>query len=143
MILLSACLVGVACRYDGSSAVNSEALHVFRSGEALAVCPEELGGLSTPRSPAQFIGGTGNDVLNGRARILTKEGMDVTEHFVAGAEAVLRMARELGLSTALFKARSPACGKGAVYCEGRLVTGHGVCTALLLRSRCKVRVVGE
>ncbi len=99
--------------------------------------------MPTPRPPAHLVGGTGDDVLDGKARILTKDGVDVTDQYINGAEAVLRIAQELGLSTAVFKAKSPACGEGRVYCEGKLVRGHGVCTALLLRHCCVVRMGGE
>ncbi len=142
MILLSACLAGIPCRYDGSAAPEPMAVKLFQAGEGIALCPEELGGLPTPRPDAEFCGGAGEDVLDGKAQILRGNGEDVTECFIAGAGAVLRIVKDLGLSEAVFKARSPACGRGKVYCGGKLVTGNGVCTALLLRHGCKVRVKG-
>ncbi len=143
MILVSACLAGVPCRYDGKSCPDREVIGLLPEGEAVALCPEELGGLPTPRSPAEFVGGTGEDVLDGKARVVCRNGEDVTESFVSGAEAVLRVVRDLGVSHAIFRARSPSCGRGRVYVEGKLVKGDGVCTALLLQNGCKVTAKGS
>ena len=143
MILISACLAGIPCRYDGSAATNSDMVKLLQSGEAIAVCPEELGGLTTPRSPSQFHGGTGEDVLDRKARLISLDGRDVTKNFIAGAKAVLRIARELNLSKAVMKAKSPSCGKGTVYRGKSLTKGNGVCTALLLRHGFKVETRGN
>jgi uncharacterized protein YbbK (DUF523 family) len=143
MKLVSACLTGNHCRYNGEAAIDTATLRLFQKGEVFPVCPEELGGLSTPRPPAWLTGGTGDDVLDGKARVVRANGEDVTSEFIAGAEAVLRVAQDVGVSEAVFKARSPSCGKGRVYCDGKLRKGNGVCTALLLRAGCTVRVRGN
>jgi uncharacterized protein YbbK (DUF523 family) len=143
MILVSACLAGIKCRYNGSSKPESAIVDLYKTGEAIAVCPEELGGLPIPRPPAQFQGGTGEEVLDGKAMLVRADGADVTAQFIAGAEAVLRIMKELNLNEAILKSRSPSCGKGMVYREGKLVPGNGVCAALLLRNGIKVMSGGD
>jgi uncharacterized protein YbbK (DUF523 family) len=135
-VLVSACLAGRACRFDGSANPDDEVARLVAEGRAVLVCPEVDGGLGTPRPAAEITGGDGADVLAGRARVLTRAGEDVTEAYVAGARLALEAAREAGATTAILKARSPSCGKGAVY-DGSfsrsLQEGDGV-TASLLRS---------
>lgn len=100
------------------------------------MCPEVLGGLSTPRRPAEIVGGDGADVLDGRAVVVTDEGEDVTEEFVAGARAVADLAAEHGIERAVLQSRSPSCGCGSIYdgsFGGTLVDGDGVLAALLVR----------
>ena len=143
MVIVSACLAGIDCRYDGRPCPEPEVVDLYRSGGAIALCPEELGGLSTPRPRAFFEGGIGEDVLDGEARVVRANGEDVTRHFIRGAEAVLRVAGELRIKTAILKAGSPSCGKGRVYLGEELVPGNGVCAALLMRKGREVRVMGE
>lgn len=109
-IIVSACLVGVNCRYDGESRTDPRVLRLFRAGLAIPVCPEQLGGLPTPREPAEIVGGDGQDVLDGRARVIDKMGRDVTASFVKGAEQVLFLARQVGAKRAILKRKSPSCG---------------------------------
>ena len=100
----------------------------------MPVCPEQDGGLATPRPPAEIVGGAGADVLAGRARVVTADGGDVTEEYVNGAHAALEKAQAAGAVTAVLKSRSPSCGKGCVYdgtFSGVTTTGDGVTTALL------------
>lgn len=134
-LLVSACLVGERCRYDGGGFDGYPDLRrMVEEGRAIAVCPEELGGLSTPRPPAEIVGGDGTDVWQGRARLVTLEGTDVTEAFLAGAEATARLAREVGATQAILKARSPSCGSHGRYdgtFRGRIVPGMGVTAARL------------
>jgi len=92
MYIVSACLAGVRCRYDGEDREDPKVLELLAGGEAVPVCPEQLGGLPTPRSRAEFVGGDGEDVLDGRARVVSEEGVDVTDFFLRGAEEVLRIA---------------------------------------------------
>ena len=119
-LLISACLTGVNCKYDGgNNALPEAALRVLSEKYRLVpVCPEMLGGLSSPRSPCERVDG----------RILNREGEDVTEAFHRGAEAALRLARETGCRKALLKAKSPSCGSGAIY-DGsfshRVIPGDG------------------
>lgn len=102
----------------------------------MLVCPEEDGGLGTPRPAAEIQGGDGSDVLDGRARVVTKAGVDVTQEYVAGARFALERALAVGAETAILKARSPSCGSGCIY-DGTFTrtttTGDGVTVALLQR----------
>ena len=135
-ILVSACLAGRACRYDGSSNKAEGVAGLVAAGQPVAVCPEVAGGLSTPRPPAEIVGGTGEDVLAGRARVVTRDGDDVTSQYVEGARRALAAAQAAGARAAILKARSPSCGSGRVRdgsFSGGLVAGDGV-TAALLRS---------
>lgn len=135
MILVSACLIGTKCRYDGGSFEQyPELAALVAKGEAIPVCPEELGGLPTPRPPAELVGGDGADVLNGAARIVREDGTDVTDAFLAGAEAAARIAQAHGATRAVLKARSPSCGCATVYdgtFSGRVIPGQGVTAARL------------
>lgn len=134
-VLVSACLAGRACRFDGSANPDDEVARLVAEGRAVLVCPEEDGGLGTPRPPAEIVGGDGADVLAGRAKVMTKGGRDVTAEYVAGARIALKAAREAGAERAILKARSPSCGKGCIY-DGSFTRtpqeGHGVTAALLL-----------
>lgn len=107
----------------------------------MLVCPEEEGGLATPRPAAEIRGGDGSDVLDGRARVVTSAGVDVTEAYLQGARIALERAREAGADTAILKARSPSCGRGCVY-DGTFsrtpTQGDGVTAALLQREGIKV-----
>jgi uncharacterized protein YbbK (DUF523 family) len=133
-VLVSACLAGCACRYDGSDNGDDRLAGLLRNGRAVLVCPEEQGGLGTPRPAAEIVGGDGHDVLDGRARVMTASGRDVTEAYLEGARTALAEAQRVGARTAMLKARSPSCGKGAIY-DGsfgrRLSSGDGVTAALL------------
>ena len=133
-VLVSACLAGCACRFDGSAATTVEPARLVASGRAVLVCPEEEGGLGTPRPPAEIAGGDGADVLAGRARVMTAEGRDVTEEYLRGARRALEVARRTGARRAILKSRSPSCGKGEIHdgtFSSTLRTGDGVTAALL------------
>ncbi|MDQ3914714.1 MAG: DUF523 domain-containing protein [Actinomycetota bacterium] len=133
-VLVSACLAGRACRFDGSANPDDAVARLVAEGRAVLVCPEVDGGLGTPRPAAEITGGDGRDVLAGTARVLTRDGDDVTAAYIAGAQRALDVARAAGARTAILKARSPSCGKGAVY-DGSfsrtLQPGDGVTAALL------------
>jgi uncharacterized protein YbbK (DUF523 family) len=134
--LVSACLVGIPCRYDGGSRPNDQLQDLAARGKVLPICPEVVGGLPTPRPPAEVQGGDGGDVLEGRAQVVNIEGEDVTVQFLAGAQKALHVARRWGIKEAILKARSPSCGAGQIYdgsFSGRLVEGDGVTVALLKR----------
>ena len=124
--MVSACLAGLHCRYDGRSNHKPEVAELVASGLAVPVCPEELGGLPTPRAPSERLGD----------RVVSCEGRDVTAEFTAGAEAALYIAEEYGCSAAILKARSPSCGCGRIY-DGTfsrtLVEGSGFFAELLLK----------
>ena len=121
-VLVSSCLVGLCTRYDSQTKINPDCMERLAAATWIPVCPEQLGGLPTPRAPADITGGTGLDVLHGRARVHTRDGTDVSAHFIRGAHQVLEIARRQAISRALLKARSPSCG----------VTRQGVTAALLL-----------
>jgi uncharacterized protein YbbK (DUF523 family) len=135
-VLVSACLAGRACRFDGSANPDDEVARLVAEGRAVLVCPEVDGGLGTPRPAAEIVGGSGKDVIEGTARVITNTGQDVTDAFLRGAQRALKMAQRTGATTAILKARSPSCGAGAVY-DGSfsrtMQPGDGV-TAALLRS---------
>jgi len=141
MRLFSACLLGEACRYDGCSRTDGRAARMAAKGAFTTICPEELGGLPTPRPPAEIQGGDGANVLNGKARVVNTGGMDVTENFIKGAFEVLKIA-ELGkFEEAILKQRSPSCGSGLIYdggFSGKLIKGDGVAAALLKQNGIRV-----
>jgi uncharacterized protein YbbK (DUF523 family) len=110
-------------------------------GRAVAVCPELLGGFSTPREPAEIIGGTGEDVLDGKARVVTRSGKDVTGMYLKGARKTLDTALELGAATVVLKQNSPSCGSTMIYngeFTGRKIPGGGVTAALLRKNGIEV-----
>lgn len=140
-ILVSACLAGCECRYDGRANPTRKASELVEEGRAVLVCPEEDGGLPTPRPPAEIVGGDGHDVLAGRARVVTADGRDVTEIYIRGAEKALEAARAAGAEKAVLKSRSPSCGRGAIYdgtFTGTRIEGDGVTAALLTRNGIEV-----
>jgi uncharacterized protein YbbK (DUF523 family) len=106
---------------------------MFREGKIVPFCPEQLGGLATPRPRAEIANGSGEDVLDGEAQVLLENGTDVTSHFVRGAAEVLKAVRELGIRKFYLKSKSPSCGIGEIYVKGTLVEGNGVLAAALLR----------
>lgn len=133
--IVSACLVGERCRYDGDTANEGarERLSVLAGDALVPVCPEVAGGLPTPRTPAHLVGGDGADVLDGKARVIDERGRDVSDAFLRGAEVALEAARVHGATHACLKARSPSCGCGRIYRETGLQEGDGVTAAALKR----------
>ncbi len=132
VLLVSACLVGLQTRYDGKIVNQPECRNALEGTIWIPVCPEQLGGLPTPRCPADIVGGDGEDVLAGRARVVCSDGQDVTEPFVRGAEMVADIARRLQVNEVFLKARSPSCG----------VAQTGVTAALLRNSGFQLREFG-
>lgn len=134
VVLVSACLLGEACRYDGRSQRSERVLAALAGKEVVPVCPEVGSGLPTPRPPVELSGGTGVDVWAGRARALEREaGIDRTDAFQRGARLALEASRRFGATVALLKEKSPSCGSQRVYEAGQLRPGEGI-TAALLRS---------
>ena len=131
MIIVSACLMGINCRYDGANRLNMVLISILSKDVFMPVCPEQLGGLQTPRLPAQIVSGTGKDVLNGRSRLLDSSGTDVTEHFIRGANEVLNIAKLMKVETAFMKEYSPSCGVNHIKRNGVNVEGMGVASSLL------------
>ncbi len=135
-ILVSACLLGIPCRYDGASQPDPEIQALAIQGKIIPVCPEVAGGLPTPRPPAEIVGGDGAAVLDGSGHVVTVDGNDVTEAFLRGAQAALEAALSAGAGKAILRAHSPSCGVEAIYdgtFSGRLKPGMGVTAALLTR----------
>lgn len=135
-ILVSACLLGVSCRYDGGSKCDPavSALAADTRFKLIPVCPERMGGLSAPREPSELRGG----------QVYSRTGEDVTAEFNRGAAGVLELARRHGCKYALLKERSPSCGRGKIYdgsFSGKLTDGSGVCAALLEQNG--ITVFGE
>ena len=108
--LVSACLMGLKTRYDGKIMPSAVCRKTVQGGVCIPVCPEQLGGLATPRAAADLIGGDGYDVLAGRARVVTRNGLDVTANFIQGARQVLKIARQQDIVKVFLKAGSPSCG---------------------------------
>ena len=132
-ILVSHCFLGEPCRYDGASRLDRQVLELHRAGHNLIpVCPEVLGGLDVPRSPAE---------LQPDGRVVTRDGEDVTEAYRAGAERALAIARENGCTAAILKARSPSCGSGEIY-DGTfthtLTPGWGLAARMLAEAGIEV-----
>jgi uncharacterized protein YbbK (DUF523 family) len=118
-LLVSACLLGVCCRYDGKSKLQPGMEALAEKFALIPVCPEQLGGLPTPRTPSERRYG----------RVVARDGADVTEAFRHGADQACRIARLYGAKLALLKSRSPSCGHGEIYdgsFTGRRIPGNGV-----------------
>lgn len=145
MRLCSACLLGIKCAWDGRDRYkNGKVIALSKKEKLVPVCPEQLGGLPTPRPPQEIRDGSGEDVLEGRARVLDKSGKDVTERFLKGARRVLDITKSSGATEFIGKQRSPSCGCGKIYdgsFSGRLREGDGVTVALLKRNG--IRVMSE
>jgi len=143
--LISACLLGIKCAWDGQDIYKSDkAIELSNSEMLMPVCPEQLGGLRTPRAPQEIQGGVGEGVLDGKCKVLNINGEDVTQEFINGAEETLKIARLFHIEEFIGKSRSPSCGCGQIY-DGtfsrQLIDGDGVTTALLKRNG--IRVVIE
>ncbi len=133
-ILVSACLLGHACRYDGKSKPCERVIALGDAYNLIPICPEVMGGLPTPRVPSEICG----------ERVLMKDGRDVTENYNRGALTALEIARQNGCTVAILKEKSPSCGSGLIHnglFDGGLVKGDGI-TAQLLKKE-GIRVLGE
>lgn len=131
MKLCSACLLGIKCRYDGKSKQNKKVIKLSKKEALIPICPEQLGGLSTPREPSEQKG----------KKVVAKSGRNVTENFVNGAKQVLKLAKLFDIKKAILKQRSPSCGCGQIYdgtFSGTIIKGDGVTTTLLKRNGVKV-----
>jgi len=144
MILVSSCLAGLEVRYNGTHCLDEKIRLLLEDGQAITVCPELLGGFSTPREPAEIVGGSGGDVLDGKAKVVEESGRDVTEQYIKGAYATLRKAQEIDATVVILKEFSPSCGSSMIYngeFKGKKIVGNGVTTALLKRNG--IQVVSE
>ena len=123
-VLVSACLLGVDCKYNGGNNYDEEIFKELENYELIPVCPEIFGGLSTPRKPSEIVGD----------KVINNEGLDVTNNFKRGAEETLELAKKLGVKKAILKAKSPSCGNGKIYdgtFTGTIIDGDGITTKLL------------
>ncbi|MBT9584387.1 DUF523 domain-containing protein [bacterium] len=134
-IVVSACLAGFNVRYDGGNCNTDNLRTLVESGKAIPVCAEVLGGLSTPRTPSEIQGGDGLQVLQGKARVETKLGQDITDNFTRGADIALKTALQAAaggqILFAVLKSKSPSCGVGSIYdggFAGGLKPGDGIAT---------------
>ena len=127
--LVSSCLLGLCTRYDGKVKQYPLTINKLKTATLIPICPEQLGGLATPREAAVLTGGDGNDVLNGHATIVTKSGVDVTAKFILGAQQVLKIAQMQKISSAVLKSRSPSCGVSEnIGVAAALLQRHGIQT---------------
>lgn len=141
MYIVSACLAGINCRFDGTNRLDQRVKDLVEKGGAVPVCPEQLGGLASPRAPAEIQGGSGEDVLEDRARVIDRAGKDVTDNFKRGAYEVLKIAEKEKAKKAILKSNSPSCGSGKIYngtFSGSLSKGCGVTAALLKKKGIKI-----
>ena len=123
-ILVSACLLGIDVKYDGTNNKNDKVLEYIKDKEIIPICPEVMGGLSTPRIPSEIIGD----------KVINKEGEDVTNNFYKGAEEVLKLCKLFNIKKAILKKKSPSCGVGLIYdgtFTNNLVEGYGVTAKIL------------
>ena len=123
-ILVSACLLGIDCKYSGGNNLNEKVLEYIKDYEVIPVCPEIMGGLSTPRPPSERIGD----------KVLNNQGTDVTNEYTKGALETWKLAKLFNVKKALLKAKSPSCGKGKIYdgtFTSTLIEGNGVTVDLL------------
>lgn len=135
MILVSACLLGINCKYDGGNNFNQKVFDLVKEGKAIPVCPEQLGGLKTPRIPSEI------KLTNEKRCVINSEGEDVTENFEKGAIEVLNLAKELGIKKAILKSKSPSCGVNKIYSgnfDRQLVDGNGITADLLIKNGIEV-----
>lgn len=132
MILISACLCGENCKYDGTNNLREDIKRLYDEGKAVLICPEVMGGLSTPRNPSEILPD---------GRVVMCDGTDVTENFKLGAKKALDIADEIKPDLIILKAKSPSCGVGQVY-DGTfsktLKCGNGIAADLLIKNGYKV-----
>ena len=133
-VLISSCLLGIECRYDGGHSRVEEIIEKAQEIQFIPMCPEQLGGLSTPRAPSYIVKGDGKGVLSGHARVINSLGKDITEAFIKGAQESLKLARLTGATKAILKNNSPSCGLNTPYCKTDTGYGLGVTAALLLNA---------
>ena len=130
-ILVSACLLGINCKYNGNNNKNDKVLEYIKDKEVIPICPEIMGGLSTPRIPAEIL----ND------KVVNSEGLDVTDNFKKGANEVLYLAKLFNVKKAILKAKSPSCGVGEIY-DGTFthtkISGDGITARLLKENNIEV-----
>ena len=136
MFLVSACLLGINCKYNGGNNKNKKVIEFLKNKKFIMVCPEELAGLDTPRISCELI-----QKENGDIEIINKEGKNLTKKFLNGANEVLKIAKSNNVKKAILKAKSPSCGNGLIYdgsFTSTLVVGDGITTKLLKENNIEV-----
>ena len=133
MILVSACLLGLNCRFNGRSKATESLITSLKNTHSIPFCPEQLGGLPTPRHRAWITHGDGKDVLEGRSKVIDEANNDVTAQFIKGAIETEKLVTLFNIKKAYLKSKSPSCGVGKIYRNKKLVTGNGVCATILLQ----------
>ncbi len=144
MILVSACLAGINCSWDGKNRLDSEIKELVDKNQAVVVCPEVLGGRTIPRTKTEIKGGEGQDVLSGKAKVFDENGKDVTFEFLKGAHAALDVIKKFNIKESILKSKSPSCGVGEIYdgnFKSNLIKGDGVTTALLKKEGVSCRAI--
>ena len=135
MILVSSCLAGINCKYNGGNNYNEKVFNLVKEGKAIPVCAEQLGGLTTPRIASEI------KYIDGKRYVINKAGENVTEQFEKGAKEILDLAKKLNITKAILKAKSPSCGKGKIYngeFSGELIEGNGILADLLIENGIEV-----
>lgn len=140
-VLVSGCIVGMHCRYNGATDIKEDVMHRLKGTNFVPLCPEQLGGLPTPRPKAWIASGDGADVLSGRASIINEAGEDVTNNFIRGAREVELIVKLIGIKSAYMKSKSPSCGFGKIWRGDELVDGNGVCAMLLAQNNVEIITV--
>jgi len=139
MYLISSCLVGINCRYNGTSTNIANLKKMVETGKAIALCPEVMVGLPTPRESCEI-------KKNPKKVVISESGVDFTEYFVKGAEETLRICREKNITKAILQSRSPSCGYGKIYdgnFRGKLVKGNGITADLLNKNGIEITTEDE
>ncbi len=137
--ICSACLLGKKCRFDGQASPVEKLIK--NKKDLIPVCPEELGGLATPREAVELTS-DGTWVLLGAGKAMTKKGADLTDNFIKGAKEVLSIAEKNGIKEAILKQKSPSCGFGKIYdgtFSGKIIKGNGILAALLKSEGFKIK----
>lgn len=141
MILVSACLLGINCKYNGDNNKNDEVVEYLRDKQFIIICPEQLGGMSTPREPSEIVRLDGEAVIKGQTSVINNKRLDVTRKFKQGAQESLKIAQIYNCKEAILKEGSPSCGSNYIYdgtFSGKKIDGVGVTTALLRINGIKV-----
>lgn len=141
LIIISACLCGVNCKYNGKNNLKDGVEKLLKEGKVIPVCPEQLGGMETPREPHEIVNSTALEILRGKGKVLSETYKDSTDKFVKGAYETLKIAKALGVKEAILKSNSPSCGFGSIYdgnFSGKKIRGNGITAELLQKENIKI-----
>lgn len=141
MILVSACLIGINCKYNGYNNKNEKVIQYLKDKQFIIACPEQLGGMSTPRDPSEIIELDKDDIIKGQTIVISNKSLDVTNKFKQGAKETLKIANIYNCKEAILKDGSPSCGSSYIYdgtFSSKKIDGVGVTTALLINNGIKV-----